>query len=112
MLNFIPDELFAELNKNKPFILCGDLNCHSTKWFCSNTTPKGKNLADLIEKFDLNILNSDIPTISNLNPNSISIIDLLIVSNDLSDKFNSLKINSDNLTSDHYPLKVTFNIKT
>jgi exonuclease III len=56
--NFIPEDFLLELNNYKPFVLCGDLNCHSTKWFCSNTTPKGKQFAEMIEKFDLNILNT------------------------------------------------------
>ena len=36
--SFLTDNFFAELNLLRPFILIGDLNCHSTNWHCKKTT--------------------------------------------------------------------------
>ncbi|RNA18645.1 hypothetical protein BpHYR1_010256 [Brachionus plicatilis] len=44
--------------------------------------------------------------------NTKSIFDLIVISNDLSDKFNYFKVHSDSLTSEHYLAKGSLNIKT
>ncbi|CAF1102786.1 unnamed protein product, partial [Brachionus calyciflorus] len=111
--NSIPESLFNSLSQIGSFVLVGDLNCHSSKWFCSKTSTKGQLLSSLIEKHDLNVLNSNISTIQNENAKcNRSVIDLMIISNDLSDKFNFFKVFGDNLTSDHFPIKSSFNIET
>ena len=45
--NQLTEEIFAKLESFKPYVLLGDLNCHSTIWFCSKTSPKDAKLNDL-----------------------------------------------------------------
>lgn len=110
--NQITDVFFNELNKHRPFVLAGDLNCHSKKWFCTKTTSKGADLALKIEQFDINVLNTEGATYRKEQDISKSVIDLILVSNDISDKFNFFKVYNENLTSDHFPIKANFCIES
>ena len=111
-VNLFKQELFRELDNMKPFMLIGDFNCHSTDWYCSDNNTNGNKFSDLILEFNLNVLNNSKPTRLNNNPKKKSIIDLFIISNDLSDKFNYFKVYNDNLTSDHRPICSSFNLET
>lgn len=92
-------------------MLVGDLNCHSTDWYCTNITPNGKKLSGLITNFNLNVLNSNKPTHVSYSSKSKSVIDLFIISNDLSDKFNYFKVFCNDILSDHSPICGSFNIE-
>lgn len=57
--NKIIEEIFKKLETFKPFILCGDLNSHSTSWFCTSSNPRGMILEELILKHNFNIINTE-----------------------------------------------------
>ena len=103
MTNQIPNDLFNVINNLKPFILCGDLNCHSTNWYNKTNNPKGVILSNFIDKFNINVLNSKKPTHRDPKYDSCSIIDLIMASNDISDKFNYFKVfSNDNALATYF----------
>ena len=110
--NQLTSELFNKLEQLKPFILIGDLNCHSTSWNCRKTSTKGRILNDYLENFNLNILNNSKYTHYADNSSNGSVIDLMIISSDLSDKFNKFTVHPNDMLSDHLPISCTFNLKT
>ena len=57
--NLFEPELFRVLEQMKPIMLIGDLNCHSTDWYCTKSTKNGSKLANLILDFNLNVLNNN-----------------------------------------------------
>ena len=110
--NQLSNELFDKLDKLKPYILVGDLNCHNTSWFCNKTSLKGSQLNDLIHDFDLSVINNKNPTFCCSHSNSNSVIDLMIISNQLCDKLNKFKVHPNDMLSDHFPISGEFRIKT
>ena len=110
--NQLTKELFETLDHLKPFILVGDLNCHSKSWYCKNTSKKGSELEEFLYEHDLSIVNSSEPTYNSFSYDQSSILDLMIVSNDIVDKIDKFKVLSQDMTSDHFPIVGTFNFKT
>ena len=115
----LSSDFFNEIKQLKNVMLIGDLNCQSTNWYCAINNTNGSRLSDLISDYNLNILNSNKSTYLCTRTNkenetrvSKSIIDLFIISNDLSDKFKFFKVYSDNLTSNHFSICAQFEIET
>lgn len=100
--------LFKELEKLRPFILCGDLNSHSTSWYCTLTNTRGVQIEEMVQKHNFNIINNNKPTLKNIKSDYSSVIDLVIISNDISDKLNYFKVDRNDYTSDHYPIRASF----
>jgi len=71
---------------------------------------KGSELSDLIEKYSFNVIKNIIRTLLNNNESSKSKNDLMLISNELSDKLNFFKVYNENLTSDHFLIKTNFSI--
>ena len=110
--NQLTEVLFDKLDQMKPFILVGDLNCHSKYWFCSKTTLKGETLNNLLVEHDLTVLNTNVPTYSHYTLDTTNVIDLMIISNDIAHLFERFKVFKNEMTSDHFPISGSFNIKT
>ena len=97
----INEKTFTTLAKYKPLVILGDLNSHSTKWFCDKNSTRGQKLEELLLKNDLSVINKNTSTTSNTNSISNSVIDLIIISNDINDKILNFTAINDDLTSDH-----------
>ena len=110
--NQFNDEFFEKLDSLKPFILIGDLNCHYSSWYCKKNTTKGKILNEYLEKYNFNVINKNKDTFYSDIHNSGSVIDLMIISNDLSDKIKEFTVHPNDMLSDHFPISCSFNIKT
>lgn len=110
--NFLTSEFFAKISKLRQLIFLGDFNCHSKLWNCKKNNANGNILADLVFEHNLNVLNS--PKATHIDSKTLekSIIDLIIISNDLSDRFKFFKAFSNNYLSDHYPISTVFDIET
>ncbi|RNA04297.1 RNA-directed DNA polymerase from mobile element jockey-like, partial [Brachionus plicatilis] len=80
-----------------------DLNAKSTKWSCKNNNSKGMSLENLIEKHNLFILNSNIPTYTS----SGNILDLTICSSSMVKNFIEFEVLDENI-SDHQPTVTIF----
>lgn len=67
----------------RPMIFAGDFNAHHTSWGCNSTSPRGRDILDIIENNNLVLLNNGQPTtVGSLSwrPNAL---DLSIVSSSL-----------------------------
>ena len=110
--NQLSSEIFDTLEAFKSYVLVGDLNCHSKAWYCDKTTTKGNILNEYIMDYNLSVLNNRKHTHFCHTNNSSSVIDLMIVSNDLCDKVVRFKVHSNDMLSDHLPISSSFDLKT
>lgn len=86
----------------RPFILIGDMNARNTLWHDVVTNHKGQIIEQILNRNDINIINSDSPTHYHLQTGSTSVIDLAMVSSDCSIDYNHGVLSSLH-GSDHYP---------
>lgn len=110
--NQLSDELFLKLDQHRPYILVGDLNCHSKSWFCKQTFPKGAIPEDLLLEHNLTVVNTRKNTYSHFTADSESVIDLMIVADEILHLFDKYQVHNNNMTSDHYPISGVFHFKT
>ncbi len=109
---FLDEEFFSTLNNLQPFILCGDLNSHSTSWNCSDYNANGHKLEDLMFKYNFSIINNRFPTYKCPSRGSESVIDLFIISAGLNDKLHKCYVKSSATLVGHYPVVASFNMLT
>jgi len=57
----LSQEFFTDLEKLHPFILCGDLNSHSTLWNCQQNNKNGTILEKLLANSRFNVINNRQP---------------------------------------------------
>lgn len=95
--NQLSDELFLQLDRHRPFILVGDLNCHSKSWFCKQTSSKGAILNDLLFKHNLTVVNTRKNTYSHFTTDSESVIDLMIVADEILHLFEKYQEHTNNM---------------
>jgi len=107
-----PPELIRALDdahdKNRPIMLCGDMNAHHEIWGSPICDSRGEAVLDLCTKYDLSILNDgDTPTYrrhlgtrSNFSEVT-SHIDITIVSNSILQYFDEWRVSPHFTYSDH-----------
>ena len=83
----INPDIFDFINKNHDnSIIIGDLNSKNTMWYCAKTDPKGEILENILNSYDLHILNS--PDYTFIRGKSV--LDLSICSNSVRNFFFTL----------------------
>ena len=88
--------------KYKYFIILGDLNANNHMWNCKSYNKKGHDLENLINRFNLQIMNSKTPTYKR----SKNVLDLSICSNSLASYSYTHKVLKSQI-SDHQPTFTT-----
>jgi len=101
---FIAEEYRNLISKPNSLIV-GDFNSYSPLWGANKTDQRGKALEDLIEQYNLCILNNGQGTHIK-HRGGLSPIDLSLASNNLALKCN-WRVSSDSLGSDHYPILIS-----
>ena len=106
--------LFKEIEaKCKNFITIGDLNAKTKELGCNETNESGKILKEISAKLNMLIIDEKLPTYYMINRNYTELLDLVICSNNLSEKIINYEVDTDSdLISDHYPILVTLDYKT
>lgn len=105
--SFIPElrQIFGALPP--PCLILGDFNCHNTLWGCSRNDSFSNSLLEIIDHFNLCILNDGSPTRRVLpSQNSNSAVDLSLCSPQLAVNF-SWKALSNSYGSDHFPILIS-----
>ncbi|KAL7403374.1 hypothetical protein ABVT39_028188 [Epinephelus coioides] len=103
--------LFQEtLLKEKTVVIMGDFNAKHSSFNNKSTNQSGIILNNIIEQFDLVLLNNDEPTHYSSSYNSVDILDLCLVTPDLTGKVIQFSVCPD-IGSDHLPIITSFNLK-
>lgn len=92
----------------KPRIIMGDMNAYSYMWGATYTDQRGKILEEILDQFNLCLLNDGDPTRFNINTGESTPLDLTICDGDV---FSSLTWQKMHYTynSDHYPIIIENN---
>ena len=93
---------------DKPYLLCGDFNAHSTLWACHETNDHGKILEEFLEDQSLVPLNTTEHTRYRAS-NRPSLIDLSLAHPSIYLDF-SCRVLADKHNSDHSPILITVDI--
>lgn len=96
-----------------PFIILGDFNAHHPLWdrFATRPDKRGTNIVNLIDKYNLNILNNGEPTHYTYSNGTVSAIDITIASPIVSMYFD-WHIYQNLCSSDHFPIILSTEIPT
>ena len=98
------------LNTNNT-ILTGDFNAHHTLWHSPTTDNRGTLIADLINRSNQIVLNTNTPTRIPTNRNQQATSpDISTASNTIYNNITWSTLNA--LNSDHNPIKISYNTKT
>lgn len=93
-----------------PFLLLGDFNSHHQSWGSTITNSDGEYLLEILDSFNLCVLNTGAPT-RRTNPNeNFSAVDLSICTPSLASLMSWSPLTS-TFGSDHFPLIITSPIK-
>ena len=90
-----------------PVVLLGDFNAHNSAWGSENTDTRGRLLESFIHDHSLCVLNSGTRTHFTLPSGQTSVLDLSIVSPDLTSLF-AWDVHDEPLGSDHFPVWLKF----
>lgn len=90
-----------------PFMILGDFNSHHTSWGSSFSNCYGHELLDILDSYDLCILNTGSPTRLTKPDEAISAIDLSICTSNLASLLSWSTLSS-TFNSDHYPIVISF----
>ena len=103
-----PDDLRNIISQlPKPYIVVGDFNSHNPLWGSTDLDVGGRNIEEIIEEFELVLLNTGEGTYLNSRTNSFSALDLAFCSANLATNFYWC-VMKDQLYTDHYPLSISF----
>ncbi len=109
---FLDENFFQEVDKLKPYIICGDLNSKSTAWGCKEDNINGAILSELISNASACVMNNKETThrfsTETNGEYSESIIDMFIISGDLLDKTVSFRVNNRHNYFGHFPITASF----
>lgn len=94
-----------------PYMLLGDFNAHSPSWGSEITNRSGRNLLYFMDTYNLCILNDGSPTRFTAPQQRKSAVDLSLCSSSVITKC-SWNILKDPLSSDHFPIMITFHHPT
>ena len=101
--------LFHSLSTFNNVIIGGSFNSHHTSWGCLKNCTSGSTLSDTLGNLNFALLNDGSPTrVTHLSHN-VSASDLTIVSSHLLSTA-SWETDIDPLTSDHYPISISFGV--
>ncbi|GFG30725.1 hypothetical protein Cfor_02937 [Coptotermes formosanus] len=90
-----------------PFMILGDFNSHHTSWGSSISNCYGYELLDILDSYNLCILNSGCPTRLSKPDEATSAIDLSICTSNLASSLSWSTLPS-TFNSDHYPIIISF----
>ena len=90
----------------EPYLLLGDFNSRSPLWGDTLTNRKGHVIESLIAKNDCTILNDGNPTHFHTQTNSLTCIDLSLISSDAILDY-AWSVSDDLYNSDHFPVILT-----
>ena len=94
------DDLFYQLPA--PVVVAGDLNAHSTTWYCQDLNSRGKMIEDFINNQNLTVLNCSRPTYINATTGTGTVIDVILCDPALTLEF-TCHTHDDTCGSDHFP---------
>lgn len=97
-------------NIPKPCIIMGDFNAHNIAFGCQSDNNRGRCLLNIIDEFDLCILNDGSPTTVPYPNRQASAIDLALVSSSIAHLCNWY-VHDDPMGSYHLPTLLDVNIK-
>ena len=100
------DSLIDKIS-NQKIIIMGDLNSHHPMWDKANVNKGGIIINDFIFKNDLIIKNDGSGTLLQSASNSVSAVDLTIVSSQLA-IYSTWEVINDSGNSDHFPTLLSF----
>ena len=98
------DDLIMQLPE--PFVMMGDVNARHPYWGDTATNRKGKLIESVLSSTSMEVINGISPTHFHFQTNSLTNIDLTIVSGDIIDNF-IWNVCDDLYNSDHYPTFIT-----
>ena len=84
-------------------LVCGDFNSHNILWGSKDTDRNGNIIEDLIDEFDMVILNDGQGTCINPSTGKMSPLDLTLISSIEAARCD-WEVHDDNLGSDHFPV--------
>jgi len=103
-------KLFEKIKKEKKELWCGDFNAHNWLWGSKNTDYNGEIIEQLMDERSLVCLNTGEGTRYNITENSVSSIDLTLITNSMAELC-EWKINGENTVgSDHFPIICKMNV--
>lgn len=104
-------EMFHEISGNigRREIWCGDFNAHNTLWGSECTDFNGGVVEEVIEERALICLNDGRGTRVDVTRNSVSCLDITLVSGNMSNLCEWNIMNDSNIGSDHYPILCSVN---
>ena len=98
------DTFFQKLESIPNLILCGDLNCKSKQWHSKKANANGKQLEKILPQYNLAIVENKKPTHYWAQTNTLDILDIIITNAEINKKIINLKIQQNELQSDHFPI--------
>lgn len=98
------------LETPKPCLIMGDFNAHHILFGCHSNNSRGNSLYNIIDEFDLCVLNDGSPTTVQYPNRNASAIDLALVSPTIA-AFCEWRVYDDPMGSYHYPTLVDVNVK-
>ena len=87
----------------RPFFLLGDFNARHTCWGDTSVNARGRLIESLLLNSRVDILNDGKPTHFHFQTNTLSHVDLSIISSDIAGRF-LWQIGRDLYNSDHFPI--------
>ncbi|GJQ65688.1 hypothetical protein Trydic_g7774 [Trypoxylus dichotomus] len=91
----------AVFGAGHPTILAGDLNCKHKSWNSKTTNTRGRQLAKIANKYDLNVEGPEEDTHIHIPTGSTDVLDIAVVKN-VTTPYHLETVND--LTSDHLPV--------
>lgn len=101
---------FNEFVNLCPVIICGDFNAHSFSWGASFNSPRGSDLKEVFEFYNLLPLNDSVPTRIDRAGRTNNNVDLIVVSDSLVSQV-SCEVSNDSYGSDHLLVLANFDIR-
>lgn len=94
-----------------PFLLLGDINAHNPLWGSEFFSPRGRTVECLINSNAISLVNNGDPTYFSLAHGTFSSIDLSLASTSIATRL-TWSPHDDLCSSDHFPLVLTYYIRT
>lgn len=89
---------------SEPYIVCGDFNAHNTIWGSDHTDARGRSIENIMDKFDITLLNDGSPTFLRGHDYS-SCLDLTMCSREFAPGI-TWRTDTETRGSDHLPILV------
>lgn len=89
-----------------PYLIVGDFNSHNIAWGSIRTDSAGERIENIVDEFNLTILNNGDGTYLNSKSHNFSAIDLSICTPSLAPKL-VWKVLNNQLFSDHFPVEIS-----